>query len=207
MCEIKVLDKLDKNINLVNMIGACTAQQSSGKIWLILEYCPCGDMKNFLNKNSDVFIQDLNNQVPQKILNARLFIKWAYDIVKGMEYLSLKNIMHGDLAARNILIHNLDNENYVAKVTDFGLSKAFYDKTSYKKQDRKNVPWKWMDIAYLKTGVFQKSSDVWSFGVVFWEMLSIGQVPYLGGNAKILSKKSKLDIDFPHLMKSPKSNG
>ena len=197
MCEIKVLDKLDKHINLVNMIGACTTQQSSGSIWLILEHCPCGDMKNFLHKNSDVFIQDLDNHIPHKILNARLFIKWGYDIVKGMEYLSLKNIMHGDLAARNILISNLDNENYVAKVTDFGLSKAFYDKTSYKKQDRKNVPWKWMDVAYLKTGVFKKTSDVWSFGVVFWEMLSIGQVPYLGGNAKDTIKEIKAGYRLP----------
>ena len=197
MCEIKVLDKLDKHINLVNMIGACTAQQNSGKIWLILEYCPCGDMKIFLNKNSDVFIQDLNNQVPHKILNARLFIKWAYDIVKGMAYLSLKNIMHGDLAARNILISNSDNENYLAKVTDFGLSKAFYDQTSYKKQDRKNVPWKWMDVDYLKTGIFKNTSDVWSFGVVFWEMLSIGQVPYLGGNAKDTIKEIKAGYRLP----------
>ena len=197
MCEIKVLDKLDKHINLVNMIGACTTQYDTGKIWLILEYCPCGDMKNFLHKKNDVFIQDLNNHVPHKILNARLFIKWAYDIVKGMEYLSLKNIMHGDLAARNILISDLDNENYVAKVTDFGLSKAFYDKTSYKKQDRKNVPWKWMDVAYLKTGVFKKTSDVWSFGVVFWEMLYIGQVPYLGGNAKETIKEIKAGYRLP----------
>mgnify|MGYP001167071080 CR=1 FL=1 len=179
------------------MIGACTTHQSSGKIWLILEYCPCGDMKNFLHKNSDVFFQDLNNHVPHKALNSRLFIKWAYHIVKGMEYLSLKNIMHGDLAARNILISNLDNENYVAKVTDFGLSKAFYDKTSYKKQDRKNVPWKWMDVAYLKTGVVKKTSDVWSFVVVFWEMLSIGQVPYLGGNAKDTIKEIKAGYRLP----------
>ena len=146
----------DKHMNLVNMMGACTAQHSTGKIWLILEYCPCGDMKQFIHKNGDVFIQELDNQIPHKSLNTRLFIKWAYDIVKGMEYLSLKNIMHGDLAARNILISNLDHENYLAKITDFGQSKAFYDKTSYEKEDRIKVPWKWMDVNYLETGIFKK---------------------------------------------------
>ena len=154
-------------------------------------------MKNFLQKNGDVFIKGLNNQVTHKSLNTRLFIKWAYDIVKGMEYLSLKNIMHGDLAAHNILISKLNNENYVAKVTDFGLSKAFYDKTSYAKQDRRNVPWKWMDVDFLETSIFTMSSDVWSFGVVFWEMLSIGKTPYAGGNADDTIKKIKAGYRLP----------
>ena len=92
--------------------------------------------------------------------------------------------MHGDLAAHNILISTSDRENYLAKITDFGLSKAFYDKTSYKKEDRRNVPWKWMAVDFLETSIFTMSSDVWSFGVVFWEMLSIGRTPYAGCNAK-----------------------
>ena len=108
-----------------------------------------------------------------------------------MEYLSSKKIMHGDLAARNILISNLDRENYLAKITDFGLSKAFYDKTSYAKQDRRNVPWKWMDVDFLETSIFTMSSDVWSFGVVFWEMLSIGRTPYPGANANDTIKEIK----------------
>ena len=91
--------------------------------------------------------------------------------------------MHGDLAARNILISNLDSDNYVARITDFGLSKAFYDKTSYPKKERRNVPWKWMDVNFLETSIFTMSSDVWSFGVVFWEMLSVGRIPYAGANA------------------------
>ena len=171
MCEIKVLEKLEKHLNLVNMIGACTAGYKTGRLWLLLEYCPCGDMKHFLNKNRDVFEQGLLNQDPHKSLNIRLFVKWGYGIAKGMDYLSSKKIMHGDLAARNILISNLDHEDYVAKITDFGLSKAFYDKTSYAKQDRRNIPWKWMDVDFLEASIFTMSSDVWSFGVVFWEML------------------------------------
>ena len=196
MCEIKVLDKLEKHLNLVNMIGACTSQHSTGKLWLLLEYCPCGDMKNFLHKNRDVFMQG-HNDAHHKSLNMRIFIKWGYGIANGMEYLSSKKIMHGDLAARNILITNLDRENYLAKITDFGLSKAFYDKTTYAKQDRRNVPWKWMDVDFLETSIFTMSSDVWSFGVVCWEMLSIGRTPYAGGNANDTIKTIKAGFRLP----------
>ena len=60
---------------------------------------------------------------------------------------------------------------------------VFFPNTLYEKQDRKNVPWKWMAVDYFETGMFTMTSDVWSFGVVFWEMLSMGRFPYAGGNA------------------------
>ena len=199
ICEIKVLDKLEYHLNLVNMVGACTTEFKSGKIWLLLEYCPHGDMKNFLLRNRDIITQGLHCQrVPHENLNIRLFLKWSHSICKGMEYLASKNIMHGDLAARNILITNSNKgENYLAKIADFGLSKNFYDKTSYVKQDRKNLPWKWMDVDFYETNVLRLSSDVWSFGVVFWEMLSIGRFPYAGGDADDTIKKIKAGYRLP----------
>ena len=198
MCEIKVLDQLEKRLDLVNMVGACTTKFRTGELWLLLEFCPHGDLKNFLLKNRDVILQDIDNQVPHKNLNTRLFIKWSHSISKGMEYLSSKNIMHGDLAARNILIGNFNqDEQYLAKICDFGLSKAFYDQTSYEKQDRNKVPWKWMDIDYYTTGKFTMKSDVWSFGVVFWEMLSLGQIPYAGDDANDMIKEIKAGFRLP----------
>ena len=78
--------------------------------------------------------------------NSRFFLRWAYDISKGMEYLASKAIMHGDLAARNILISSdVDNCNsLVAKIADFGLAKNFYGNITYQKSKRKYLPWKWM---------------------------------------------------------------
>ena len=114
-----------------------------------------------------------------------------------MDYLVSKKIMHGDLAARNILISNVDKENYLAKITDFGLSKNFYDKSIYLKEERRNVPWKWMDVDFLETSIFTMSSDVWSFGVVFWEMLSIGRTPYVGCNANDTIKEIKAGFRLP----------
>ena len=104
MCEIKVLNILELHLNLVNMVGACTSQIKDGQLWLILEYCQYGDMKSFLLKNKPTLKENFKDQNLTSCLNHRLLIKWAHDITKGMEYLSTKKIMHGDLAARNILI-------------------------------------------------------------------------------------------------------
>ena len=186
MCEIKVLNKLDNHPYLVNMVGACTSQYCRGQLWLLLEFCPFGDMKSFLLKNLEKLKKCLNHQICIDGLDERLFIKWAYGISKGMDYLSSKKIMHGDLAARNILIGSKEGQEklYVPKISDFGLSRAFYDNSSYQKRERDCIPWKWMDIYFLETGSFTMNSDVWSFGVVLWEMFSMGRIPYSGTNAK-----------------------
>ena len=88
--------------------------------------------------------------------------------------------MHGDLAARNILLsENLfDGGCPVAKVADFGLAKNFGDYAMYVKKIRRAIPWKWMALECLQHNYFTRTSDAWSFGVVFWEMLSFGTEPY-----------------------------
>ena len=99
-----------------------------------------------------------------------------------MEFLCSKNIYHGDLAARNILL----DEHLSAKVADFGLSRRCYE--NFSKRDLfeddndplpLRLPIKWIALEVLSHGYFiPEKSDVWSFGVLLWELFSIGLHPF-----------------------------
>ena len=210
ICEMKILSNLKAHSNIVNLIGCCTAEYTkNGSLWLLLEYCDTGDMKTFLIENRNEFrfhlakkegksselkcSMDDKNHVIQKspknsdygktkddiILNSRSLLIWLFGIANGMDYLSSENIMHGDLAARNVLLKQIGSR-LAPKLADFGLSKRFYSDKTYLKKKRPHIPYKWMAVEYLLDGRFNMASDVWSYGVVVWELLSLGREPYPG---------------------------
>jgi serine/threonine protein kinase len=146
------------------MIGACTSEISKTKdIWLVIEFCELGELKNYLIGNKETIISGTNS----KEINSRCLLLWSHDIAKGMQYLSENYIMHGDLAARNIMLDEdpLKIGCSVAKVADLGLSKKLYGDMTYEKQNRTMIPWKWMAPELLKNDYLTLRSDVWSFGV------------------------------------------
>ncbi|XP_044733335.1 receptor-type tyrosine-protein kinase FLT3-like [Chrysoperla carnea] len=105
----------------------------------------------------------------ENIVNSIELQKFASQIALGMAYLEEKNITHRDLAARNILID--DNKNL--KISDFGLSRSgTYICTKSK------LPYRWLSIEALKDQIFTNKSDVWSFGIVLWEIGTLGDFPY-----------------------------
>lgn len=200
--EIKIMSHVDPHLNLVSMIGACTSDlQNRGEIWLLLEFCRFGSLLEFLKDHKFLLLSDKTQ--PDQLVNSRCLLKWSYDIANGMKYLAQNHIMHGDLAARNILMSDsrlgCKNDWPIAKIADFGLSKRFYDNVRYSKESRLYVPWKWMALEYLVNDYFTLTSDVWSFGVLFWELLSFGRTPYGQQDYDDLIDKLKMGyrLSFP----------
>ena len=94
-----------------------------------------------------------------------------------MDFLSERNIYHGDLAARNILL----TEDLVAKVADFGLSKRLYSALDSSLGNGVRLPVKWLALETLVAGKASIKSDIWSYGVLMWEIFELGREPYPRG--------------------------
>ena len=102
-----------------------------------------------------------------------------------MEFLEKNKIVHGDLAARNIL---LAKDAIIAKVSDFGLSSYLYSSVEELSDASSGLPVRWMAPEVLTRRQITNKSDIWSFGVLMWEIFSLGAVPY--------PDISKIDIKF-----------
>ncbi|XP_034952110.1 vascular endothelial growth factor receptor 1 isoform X2 [Chelonus insularis] len=107
-------------------------------------------------------------------------LSWAFQVARGMEYLSQRKVLHGDLAARNILLA----EDNVVKICDFGLAKTMYKDDNYKKKGDALLPIKWMAIESIRDRIFSTQSDIWSFGIVLWEFFTLAKTPYPGMEAE-----------------------
>ncbi|KAL1451342.1 hypothetical protein WDU94_005729 [Cyamophila willieti] len=101
-----------------------------------------------------------------------------------MAYLHSRNCIHRDLAARNVLV----SENYVMKIADFGLARNFHSKDYYRQDSDAAVPVKWVAPEALIDKLYTFQSDVWSFGILLWEIMTFGETPYPSVPIQELSK-------------------
>ncbi|XP_039309901.1 vascular endothelial growth factor receptor 1 isoform X2 [Solenopsis invicta] len=161
---------------------------------MVVHYCPGTNSDsaevNFLpdscvNSNSSQpgwrsnYCGDYKDQNLKPICTQDL-LSWAFQVARGMEYLSQRKVLHGDLAARNILLA----EDNIVKICDFGLAKTMYKDGNYKKKGDGPVPIKWMAIESIRDRVFSTQSDIWSFGIVLWEFFTLAETPYPGMEAE-----------------------
>lgn len=98
--------------------------------------------------------------ISAKSFTSQDLLSWSYQIARGMSYLSSKKVLHGDLAARNVLLCD-DN---VVKICDFGLARSLYKSELYQKEGKAKLPYKWLALESISEFVFSVYSDVWSFG-------------------------------------------
>ena len=165
--------------NVIGVIGVCTT--SGGPACIIMEYAEHGSLRDYLRKSRGIQkITEPGNsssyQSTIQFLEASDILSFAWQIAKGMEYLSNARLVHRDLAARNVLVC----EHFKCKISDFGLSRDVYLDDTYWKKSSGRIPVKWLSPESLRDHLYTTKSDVWSYGILLWELVTLGSVPYPG---------------------------
>lgn len=142
---------------------------------VVMELMALGDLKGYLRAHrADADLgADGEAPVPPSV---RQFLQMAIEIADGMAYLSYKKFVHRDLAARNCMVAG----DLTVKIGDFGMTRDIYETDYYRKGDKGLLPVRWMSPESLKDGLFTTNNDVFSYGVVLWEMATLASQPYQG---------------------------
>ncbi|XP_013384581.1 proto-oncogene tyrosine-protein kinase ROS [Lingula anatina] len=156
-----------KHNHILRLLGVCLDNDPQ---FIILELMDCGDLLSFLRATRP-------SHLGQTALTFPDLISICCDVSKGCSYLEDLHFVHRDIAARNCLVSWKDNKITV-KIGDFGLARDIYRNDYYRKEGEGLLPVRWMSPEALIDGVFTTQSDVWAYGVLVWEVLTLGQQPY-----------------------------
>ncbi|CAL9695568.1 unnamed protein product [Knipowitschia caucasica] len=188
--EVSVLTEL-QHPNVVCLLGVVTQEQP---VCMLFEFLPRGDLHEFLimrSPHSDVGCSSDEDGTVKSSLDHGDFLHMASQVAAGMDYLSSHSFVHKDLAARNILV----GEQLHVKISDLGLSREIYSSDYYLIQPKTLLPIRWMPPESITYGKFTSESDIWSFGVVLWEVFSYGLQPYYGfSNQEVMEMVRKRQL-------------
>ncbi|XP_045556597.1 fibroblast growth factor receptor 2 isoform X5 [Salmo salar] len=173
--EMEMMKMIGKHKNIINLLGACT---QDGPLYVIVEYASKGNLREYLRARRPPGMEysyDINRCSDEQLAFKDL-VSCTYQVARGMEYLASQKCIHRDLAARNVLV----TESNFMKIADFGLARDVHNIDYYKKTTNGRLPVKWMAPEALFDRVYTHQSDVWSFGVLMWEIFTLGGSPYPG---------------------------
>lgn len=166
--EIEIMKRVNEHPNVIKFLNTCVEPT---KVLLIMEYAENGTLQSYLRKCR--YTKDV---VGGDSVTSKELVKYSYHVAEGMNYIASKGIVHRDLATRNVLL----SKNNVCKIADFGLARWVGDHGIYQRLDRNQpVPIKWMAPESLsENGTYTTKSDVFSAGILMWEVVTLGATPY-----------------------------
>ncbi|MBN3318226.1 FRK kinase, partial [Atractosteus spatula] len=158
--EAQIMKKL-RHPKLIQLYAVCTVKEP---IYIITELMKNGSLLEYLQKDGG------------KTLVIRDQVEMGAQVASGMAYLELQNYIHRDLAARNVLV----GENNICKIADFGLARVFMvdNENVYEAKEGTKFPVKWTAPEAIHANKFSIKSDVWSFGILLYEIITFGKMPY-----------------------------
>ncbi|XP_070566859.1 uncharacterized protein [Ptychodera flava] len=164
--EIACLKRLHGHPNIISLLGIVV---SGDPKYIVIEYAARGDLLSYL--------RGLRSKNVSRLEEEKL-VRISRDVTLALQHLEENMFIHRDIACRNVLIM----EDYVAKIGDFGLSRDIYETGKYCKDKWSQVhgplPLKWMAPEFLQVGVHDQKSDIWSYGVLLWEIATLGETPF-----------------------------
>ncbi|NXP62788.1 TXK kinase, partial [Chloropsis cyanopogon] len=183
MEEAKLMMKLS-HPKLVELYGVCTHHKS---LYVVTEFMENGSLLNYLRQRRGKLSRDI-------------LLSMCQDVCEGMEYLERNSFIHRDLAARNCLV----NEEHIVKVSDFGMARYVID-DEYISSSGAKFPVKWSSPEVFHFKKYSSKSDVWSFGVLMWEVFTEGKMPFeTKSNSEVVHEISQGNRLYrPHLASHP----
>ncbi|KAF0301182.1 Tyrosine kinase receptor Cad96Ca [Amphibalanus amphitrite] len=195
--ELRIMMDLGTHDNVVTLLGCCTEEEPT---LVIMEYVRFGKLLTFLRENRgrhhylrppapaetgvtshDVTSHSLTSH-DLMAMTSRDLTLFASQVAAGMAYIAEQGIVHRDLAARNVLV----DHNKVCKVSDFGMSRRVCEIEAevFESRHRGALPIRWMSPESLYHNTFNQRTDSWSFGILLWEIITLGSTPYPGLSAR-----------------------
>uniref|UniRef100_A0A182IPU5 Tyrosine-protein kinase receptor n=1 Tax=Anopheles atroparvus TaxID=41427 RepID=A0A182IPU5_ANOAO len=161
-----------KHKHITRLLGVCI---DGDELMIVMELMQGGDLLSYLRRSRSGPGQAAR-------LTMLDLISMCQDVASGCRYLEEMHFVHRDLACRNCLVSSVDPRNRVVKIGDFGLARDIYKNDYYRKEGEGLLPVRWMSPESLVDGVFTSQSDIWAFGVLLWEIMTLGEQPYQAKN-------------------------